>query len=171
MENDAKRALPRAILPIATLLLIGGALAILVVTGNSFESFVEEHGHAAHVAPHGGTLIMLGLHTAHFEVVLDQDSGRLDFYALDDEAVNIYALPAEPIELGVRFNPGDEWRTLTLQPDDDPAFRPGPTRAQRFYVVEPDLVGRIKFDMRFPEMSFAGRTFPVLVTGFPEGNH
>lgn len=166
------KKIPRAALPIATVLFCGGAILTLLLTSNSFDGFMDEHGHGhGHVAPHGGTLIMLGLHTAHVEIALEAESGRLYLYALDDEAVNLYALPATPITLEIRLAPEEDWHPLSLQPDDDPAYRLTESRSQRFSVVDPALIGRTRFDLRLPELTFAGRTFPKLTTRFPEGNH
>jgi hypothetical protein len=44
-----------------------------------------DHEHA-HTAPHGGTLIALGDHVAHLELVLDAATGKLSGFVLDGEA-------------------------------------------------------------------------------------
>jgi len=165
--NMSRRRIPW--LPILIAGLIVAALGYLMISGSSFEGFVEEHGHI-HLAPHGGTLIVLGMHSAHVEIVHDAASGAMDLYVLDGSAVNTFSMPAKPIEIEVRLLPDGEWTTVSLLPSEDPEFRPTETQTLKFSAVVDFLKGVDAFGIRLPAMEIAGTPYQGVTTGYPEGN-
>src|SRR5690348_10442969 len=69
-------------------------------TGNT-----ETHEHH-HAAPHGGTLIMIGDHIGHLEVVLDAATGTMTVYALDGEAEQPVRLSTSEITISATLADG-----------------------------------------------------------------
>jgi hypothetical protein len=88
-----------------------------------------DHGHDhAHVAPHGGTLVVFGEEAAHLELVIDAQNGAIKGYVLDgcaEEGVRIAQLA-----LVIEVDRGAGQRaTLELQAQSDglTGERPGDT--------------------------------------------
>jgi hypothetical protein len=76
---------------LATLVVLGGCAKPHEESTHAHEESVheEEHGHEgghAHTAPHQGTLISLGDHFAHVELLIDPKEGSATVYVLDGEA-------------------------------------------------------------------------------------
>lgn len=57
---------------------------------------------SGHKAPRGGTLVPLGKHFAHLEVLLDKDAGRLDVYVLDGHAEHAVRCKTAKLDMTVR---------------------------------------------------------------------
>lgn len=159
----------RAPIPLVFLALIAGLMLYFVVTGTSFDTYMEEHAHV-HRAPNGGTLIVLGMHSAHIELVLDSSTGQLDLYPFDGHAVHPYSLPAEPLALGIRLDGAGNWDKVELLPSRDPNERPTQKSAYRFTARIPSLVGKEQFQVRIPALELAGKNYAGVETSFPEGN-
>ncbi len=160
-------------LPLAALILVVGGLLYMVFSGTSMEDFQAEHGHGHHhhhEAPHGGALIVLGLHDAHVEVTHDTATGEVGLFAHDGHLENMLVLDAEPITLEVRPDPEGDWMPITLLPDEDGEYRPIPERAMHFSAVVPALVGVERFGVRVPPLELAGRNYDGVTTSYPEGN-
>lgn len=65
-------------------------------------SVAEEHEHEHHhAAPHGGSLIELGDHVAHIELVLVADTGTVTAYLLDGEAENALRVPEPALAIDI----------------------------------------------------------------------
>jgi hypothetical protein len=62
----------------------------------------EGHGHD-HEAPHGGTLIALGDHFAHLEIIHDATTGTITVYVLDGEAENPVRIEQEDLILEIHL--------------------------------------------------------------------
>lgn len=62
----------------------------------------HDHDHAhAHQAPHGGTLVPLGVHQFNLEFVHDAAAGKLTAYLLDAHAENFIRSPLRAIDIVV----------------------------------------------------------------------
>lgn len=166
------KLLPRAVVPLFTAALVVGGVAYCVVMGVGFDEFRTRHGHHHHhhAAPHGGTLIVLGLHSAHVELVFDAATAALDFYALDGHAEQVYTLRAEPFSIEARPDENAPWIPVALAPSEDPADRPTPAFASRFMATVPELAGLERFQVRLPDLEIAGTRYRGVTTWFPEGN-
>ena len=70
----------------------------------------HDHGHE-HKAPHGGTLVALGGHLAHLEVVLDA-AGKMTVYVLDGEAEKPVRLKHEQLEIKVTPGKGEPFNVM-----------------------------------------------------------
>lgn len=164
--------LPKNIVPAITLALVLGGAAFCAYMGMGFDEFRARHGHEHHhhTAPHGGTLFVLGLHSAHVELVFDPESAALDLYALDGHAAELYTLRAEPIALETRAASDGPWIPVTLTPSEEPAHRPTPAFAARFRGVAAHLAGLERFEVRLPELEIAGTRYRGVTAWYPEGN-
>ena len=62
----------------------------------------HDHGAHAHVAPHDGTLVLLGEHGTgfHLEIILSKE-GMLDLYVLDGEVEHFVRIAQEELALQV----------------------------------------------------------------------
>lgn len=73
----------------------------------------EPHSDAhVHTAPRGGALVVLAEETAHVEVLLDADSGRLSLYVLGPHAETPVRVAQESLE--VQLTVGGAETTVTL---------------------------------------------------------
>jgi hypothetical protein len=163
---------PKFAVPIFTAALVVAAVAWCLYMGMGFDEFRARHGHDHHhhAAPHGGTLFVLGLHSAHVELVFDPATTRLDLYALDGHAEEIFPLRADPIGIDVRAHETAPWVPVVLTPSEDPAERPTPQFAVRFTATVPELSGVPRFEVRLPDLEIAGTRYRGLSSWFPEGN-
>lgn len=158
-----------AILPLAVLAIIGGTVAYLVATGREYEDFVEEHGHH-HEPPHGGTLILLGDHAAHIELLLEPDTGNLTAYLLDGHAEHPVRIKDESLAFELRTAESDAWQPVTL--DAVASELTGETIGDTSkFVAEVDaLRGQEAFGVRTPTFTIRGIPMAGVETTFPEGN-
>ncbi len=70
--------------------------------------------HHEHVAPHGGTVIVLGDEAFHLEMIYDPAVGRVTLYVLDGHLENFIRLPAAGIVTSIAL--GETNRALVLTP-------------------------------------------------------
>ena len=73
-----------------------------------------DEGHV-HVAPRGGTLIVLGEETFNAELILEADVGELTLYLLDAHAENPVRVEQATIELVVQIGGAEQTLTLAAQ--------------------------------------------------------
>ena len=71
------------------------------------------HGHT-HEAPHGGTLVAVGDHFAHLEIVLDPETGKMTAYVLDGEAENPIRLKQGSMEFSLALKTDNGGTTVTM---------------------------------------------------------
>lgn len=139
-----------------------------------------EHDHH-HVAPHGGTLVALGDHFAHLELVLDPKDGKLTLYVLDGEAEKSLRIKQKEIEM-----------KLFVPIAPDPQHSADPKRLHQFVArmksVASPLTGEKEgdtsqfaetldplknaktFDVEIVEIKVRGQNFKDLKFSFPKGN-
>ncbi|MFT5322355.1 MAG: hypothetical protein ACI8P0_000190 [Planctomycetaceae bacterium] len=69
------------------------------------------HGHGAH-GPNGGEIVEVGNEEFHAEVVVDEETHRIDVYILGSDAAT--AKPIDATEISVSFKHGDEVEEFKL---------------------------------------------------------
>lgn len=130
----------------------------------------DDHGHSHHhEAPRGGTLIMLGDHVGHLEMLLDAAEGKLSVYALDGHAEHPVRLTAESLPITLRL-PDDAELALELQAIENPLSGETVGDTSHFEVVDEGLQGLDTFHVMLPAFEFRGVTMEALHVPFPEGN-
>ncbi len=129
----------------------------------------ETHGHEDHhhdhAAPHGGTLIALGEHFAHLEILLDSGSGTVTVHVLDGEVESPIRLPGTPILMVLE---GGE--TATLTPVANELTGETETDSATYRATVESLKGRDKFEATVKELDIKGSKLTDVKVNFPEGN-
>jgi len=126
----------------------------------------EEHHHAA---PHGGTLIMLGDHAGHLEVVLDNATGTLTLYALDGEAEQPVRLNSLGFAMQVTA-PGKDPVSLDLKPVENVLTGETGSSTSQYSAQNDALQGVTEFSAVIPELAFRGMELENLAIAYPKGN-
>lgn len=137
-----------------------------VVIAKDAQFPVREHHHTA---PHGGTLLMIGEHAGHIELVLDTTTGTLDMYALDGEAENPVRLNSIGIPLQVSL-PGKATVTLQLKPVENVLTGETVVSTSQYRAQSDELKGATLFSGVFPELAFRGLELENVAFSFPGGN-
>lgn len=138
------------------------------------------HAHHHHEAPHGGTLIALGDHFAHLEVIHDATEGRITIYALDGEAENPVRLKLESLVLQIKSieretPPAEADVQVPVEIHLGAAANPltGETvgDTSEFSGTAPFLSGPIVgFTAILPRISLLGSDMENIEIKYPEGN-
>ncbi len=154
---------------ISILAVLAAFFVYLLLTGKDYETYIAEHAHT-HVAPHGGTLLVLGDHLGHLELLLDSQTGSLTAYALDGHAEHPVRLAAKSIAITIQTQTEAEWQPLTLQARANPLTGEEVGNTSEFNLVSPALIGVVAFALRLEPLNFRGVDVPGFETRFPEGN-
>ena len=125
------------------------------------------HGHA-HVAPHGGTLIVLGEESAHLEWVMDAASGKVDLYVLDGEAINGLPVPQESLRFAIEGVP--ELTSVELQAVASSLSGETVGNSSRFQGEIAGLKGAEQFKATLEAITVRGVDFRGVSFPYPEGN-
>lgn len=130
----------------------------------------HSHDDAAHehVAPHGGTAVVLGHELYHLEFVRDTDTGRLTAYVLDGEMENFIRLAAPAIELTATVSGQPRLLVLTAVPN--PATGETSGNTAQFEAQADWLKTTATFDALIPRLEVRGTTFTDVRFNFPTGN-
>jgi len=115
-------------------LISGVTLSLLIGCGGSddFQEFnpgdikpadpgAHDHHHhhgEDHKAPHGGTLVALGDHQYHAEIVWDETAKTITVYVLDGEAEKAVPISAGEISLATGTGDKAEKHTFAAQPEE-----------------------------------------------------
>lgn len=140
--------------------------------GSQHESTAKEHkGHKghAHVAPHGGCLLVLGQEFAHLELLLDAKSGRLKGYILDGEAVRGVRISQPTLKIMIKTGREDLEVVLKAEENELSGEKVGDSSV--FSSTEKNLIGVEHFDAVIPELVIKGTHFHHTSFHYPEGNH
>jgi hypothetical protein len=136
----------------------------------SAEDHDDDHDHDhAHKAPHGGTLVALGDHFAHLELVLDNKDGKLTVYVLDGHAEKGQRIEQKDIMLQIEigdakpidFQAVAVANKLTGEKEGDTSV---------FTGANEKLKGATKFKVILGNLKIKGKAFKNIEFGFPEGN-
>lgn len=148
-------------------------LPFLVLACACSKEEAEEHRHPPeeghdHAAPHGGTLVALGEHFAHAEMVLDADTGRVTLYILDGEAEKPVRLEQPQVDLLVIR--GDAEHEVTLAAAADPLTGEKPGDSARFEGTCLPLRGATDLLVEIKSLRVRGTAFAEVTFPFPRGN-
>lgn len=126
---------------------------------------VDQGGHHEHTAPHGGTLITLGDHVAHLELVWQVGEGQLTVYLLDGEAEKPLRSPQEALELkaeGKTYRLAAVANALTGETVGD---------SSQFQGELEGLKGKSEWKAELEEVQLLGTPHRSVELDFPHGNH
>jgi hypothetical protein len=133
----------------------------------------SDHGHSHHhEAPNGGTLIALGDHFAHLELVLDKATGKLTGYVLDGEAEKALRIKQDGISIEARLGEGASAtsQSLTLNAVDNVLTGEKVGDTSQFEGTFGSLKGVERFQAKVKELTLKGKTLRDVEFKFPEGN-
>lgn len=149
---------------------LGGTLLILGLLGLAAPAPAESEpggcGHA-HAAPHGGTLIPLGDHIAHAELLLDPETGSVRLYVLSAHAENALRVEDRSLTIALESRDGNEVETgtLTLRAVANPLTGETVGDTSEFAGQLPQLVGARRFEGRLQSLHVRGIAFEDIVVG------
>lgn len=155
------------------ILLSSSVLVALIVIGcqptasQPAQSFDSHHHH--HEAPHGGTLVMLGDHVGHVELVLDSESGVLTAYVLDGEAERPVRIGMPALRLLISPDSRESF-PLELSPVADPLSGETAGDTSVFRIEDERLQGLARFKGSLQAIAIRGITLADVAFSFPEGN-
>jgi hypothetical protein len=129
----------------------------------------HEHGHDEgsdhrHEPTRGGTLIELGDHVAHVELVLDAQTGQLTLFSLDAHAEQPVRLAAPGLAVELE-TPGGPL-ALTLVPRASALTGETVGDTSEFALTDPRLVGLAELRGRIPVLETRGQRFEAVA--FPQ---
>jgi hypothetical protein len=129
----------------------------------------DDHGHH-HEPPHGGTLVALGDHVAHVELVLNSDAGKLTLYTFDGEAETAVRIPGGAVSLQVVPEGADAPIELELIGVANSLTGETAGDTSEFTVTDDALKGLKQCAVVIPSITIRGATFNDVHFPFPEGN-
>ena len=125
------------------------------------------HEHHAHVAPHGGTLVVLGDEFAHLEVVVDSEQGRMTAYVLDGEAVRGIPLQRASLQIDVQPDSGPAFE-IALRPVENVLTGETRRKSSQFAGRSERLKGLRGFRAEVRALEIKGRRFERVRLRVPE---
>jgi hypothetical protein len=131
----------------------------------------EGGGGHAHKAPRGGTLVTLGDHEAHLELLLDAEAGVLSAFVLDGRAEKAVRVRQPAIEARIEPPEGEgfDLALAAVARPDSTGETVGDT--SEFRGASPRLRGLSKFHIAFRRIEVRGTVVEDLEVAFPEGDH
>ena len=129
----------------------------------------HDHGHGhEHVAPHGGTVVVLGDEAFHLEFLRDATEGALTAWVLDAHMENFVRIPAREIPL-IAVVDGTP-HPLSLFAVSNPATGETEGDTSEFVGQAEWLKTAGLFETILPSITVRGVTFNDVRFGFPEGH-
>lgn len=128
----------------------------------------HDHDHT-HEPMRGGTLVEVGDHVAHLEVLFDAESGKLTFYAMDAHVENPVRLASESIAVTVDLRDGNPPLSLSLAARANTLTGETVGDTSEFVVEDERLKGFSAFDVTVPMLDIRGVPFENITFPFPEG--
>lgn len=126
---------------------------------------VEKH---EHVAPHGGTAVVLGNEACHLEFVLDRTLGKLTAYVMDGEMENYLRISAHSFTIIAKVN--GELRELSFTATENTATGEKIGDTACFEAVAEWLKTAAAFDAVLTQLEIRGVAFTDVSFNFPRGN-
>ncbi|MDR2982222.1 MAG: hypothetical protein LBV12_08255 [Puniceicoccales bacterium] len=158
------------------LLAFFAALCLTCFIGCDGEKKADDHNHDhgshhehAHTAPHGGTLILLGDHQYHLELIQDKASGKMTAYVLDGEAEKFIRIAQESLKLSVVIDNQSMNVVLVAVPNSATGEKSGDTSC--FEGQADWLKNASTFEVVLEKVDIRGTTFSTVKFPFPKGNH
>ncbi len=136
---------------------------------SSAQSPDHDHVHHHHEAPHGGTLIALGDHVAHIELVVDAAAGSMTAYVLDGEAANPVRVSAPELEIAVQPETGDPF-SVRLEAYANVLTGETVGETSEFRGQSDNLKQLDRFRGSMPVLTVRGVEFRDIHFRFPDGN-
>ncbi|MCZ7646699.1 MAG: hypothetical protein M5U26_15665 [Planctomycetota bacterium] len=140
------------------------------------DDHAHDHAHAhdhdeghEHSAPHGGTLVVLGDHFAHFEFVLDAKAGKLTCYVLDGEAEKGIPLEVPALEARLTMPDGTE-KIVAFKGVASELTGEKANLTSQFDVQDELLKGAEKFRLAMPTVRIKAQPIKPVTFDFPAGN-
>lgn len=144
------------------------------------EGEAHDHDHAegeaghSHPAPHGGTLIALGDHFAHVELVLNKETGELTAYVLDGGAENPIRIEQTEISILIGDEPEgaepDARVKLALAAVANDLTGEKVGDSSEFKGTSTELVDADHFHASLESVTIKGQTMEKVFIHFPDGN-
>jgi hypothetical protein len=155
-----------------TILLFSLLVPAFLVAGCGRKSAHDDHDHDhaghAHVAPHGGTVVVLGDEQFHVEFVRDAAAGTLTAYVLDAHLENFIRLPLPGFEVVATVNGARH--PLMLAAVGSPATGETIGDTAQFEAQADWLKTAAEFDAVLTSITVRGMTFSAVQFNFPKGN-
>ncbi len=154
--------------------LLPALLALALLPACSRDKEAHDHGHAAgahghsHVAPHGGTAVLLGDHAYHLELVQDAQAGLLTAYVLDGHMERFIRV-AQPTLL-IEVEAGGKTELLTLEAVANPATSETVGDTSQFQARAEWLKQTPAWSGRVRSVSVRGSTFENVAFRLSQGN-
>ncbi|MEO7413824.1 MAG: hypothetical protein ABIZ81_10740, partial [Opitutaceae bacterium] len=130
------------------------------------------HDHSAHahehIAPHGGTPVVLGKEVYHLELVLNRVSGKLSAYVFDGEMDKYIRLATSSFEVVATVNGAKQTLTFNAVGDSATGEKIGDTAL--FEATAAWLKTTPRFDAVLTKIEIRGTTFSDVAFNFPKGN-
>ncbi len=142
---------------------------LLTGCGPGGEPHEHHEGGHVHVAPHGGSLVMLGNHVYQLEFVGDVERGVLDLYILDGEAENFIRIDASSIQATGLV--GGSNRPITFLPVAESATGETVGDTARFSALAPWLADHPRFEIILGSFEIRGNRFGERRFFYPDGSH
>lgn len=121
-----------------------------------------------HHPPHGGTPVVLGDEQYHVELVLDEESGRLQAFVLDDEMESFVRSSAPSLVIAAKGAGAPREVVLAPVPNPETGETVGDTA---LFEGQADwLKATPRFDAVLKNITVRGTTFTDVSFGFPGGN-
>lgn len=145
------------------------SLALLLFAGCAKkESAPPPAAHHEHIAPHGGTAVVLGAELYHLELVRDATTGRLTAYVLDGEMENFVRLNGSSFEIVATVD--HQPHPLRFSPVANPATGETMTATAQYEAEADWLKTTATFDATLTSLSIRGTSFTAVPFNFPRGN-
>lgn len=130
----------------------------------------HHHHDSDHEAPHGGTLVELGEHAYHAEIVFDEKTHSILVYLLDGEAKGRVGIEAKALTLKIGDGDKAESHTLNAQPQKTDAEG----KASRFASSDEALFERFHDNESLAgqiDIPLDGKSYPVVVAHDHDHDH
>lgn len=150
---------------LATCALLGGCAKKESKHGPAAGAAAHSH---AHVAPHGGTPVVLGHEAFHLELVVDAASGVMQAYVLDGEMENFVRIKEPALVVEARV--GGATQVLELRAAANPATGETVGDTAQFEGQADWLKTTKEFDATLKTIAIRGTTFRDVRFNFPKGN-
>ena len=124
--------------------------------------------HHQHIAPHGGTAVVLGDEACHLELVLDVAAGKLNAYVLDGEMEKYLRVSAPSFTVVATVAGEARPLVFTAQADSATGETVGNTAA--FAATADWLKTTPSFDAVLTRLEIRGVVFAEVPFNFPKGN-
>ena len=129
----------------------------------------DHHARHEHVAPHGGTLVVLGDEFVHLELLVDPETGKMTAYVLDGEAERGVRVRQSSLEIDIQPEEGASF-VVALAPVANVLTGEVEGHTSQFAGRSDRLKRMPHFQGEIREIEVRGQRFQHVSFRFPEGN-